>query len=80
MRNIGNQIQYQIYMTMQNPDPNRLPVTYEEWEKLAREKLQDGPFYYIAGGAGGEQTTDNAIQFESIYTLATHASNAEQCG
>lgn len=80
MHNIGNQIQYQIYMTMQNPDPNRLPVTYGEWEKLAREKLQDGPFYYIAGGAGGEQITDNAIQFESIYTLATHASNAEQCG
>jgi L-lactate dehydrogenase (cytochrome) len=56
MENIGNLIQYQIYATMQNPDPNRLPVITEEWEKLAREKLEDGPFYYIAGGAGAEKT------------------------
>src|SRR5699024_9502960 len=56
MKNIGNKIQYNIYSTMSNPDPDRLPVVYEEWEKLAREKLEDGPYYYIAGGAGGEQT------------------------
>ncbi|EGQ24110.1 lactate 2-monooxygenase [Sporosarcina newyorkensis 2681] len=69
MRNIGNQIQYQIYMTMQNPDPNRLPVTYEEWEKLAREKLQDGPFYYIAGGAGGEQTMQSNLKAFTHWQL-----------
>jgi L-lactate dehydrogenase (cytochrome) len=56
MENIGNLIQYQIYATMHNPDPNRLPVIHEEWEKLAREKLEDGPYYYIAGGAGAEKT------------------------
>ena len=58
MENIGNLIQYQIYATMQNPDPNRLPVITEEWEKLAREKLEDGPYYYIAGGAGAEKTME----------------------
>ncbi|WP_339235618.1 lactate 2-monooxygenase [Oceanobacillus sp. FSL W7-1281] len=56
MENIGNSIQYQIYATMQNPDPNRFPVIHEEWENLARKKLRDGPFYYIAGGAGSEIT------------------------
>ncbi|GIO23821.1 lactate 2-monooxygenase [Oceanobacillus sp. J11TS1] len=56
MENIGNHIQYQIYATMHNPDPDRLPVINEEWENLAREKLKDGPYYYIAGGAGIERT------------------------
>ncbi|MBY7144810.1 lactate 2-monooxygenase [Virgibacillus sp. NKC19-3] len=56
MSNIGNDVQYKIYQTMFNPDPNRLPVIYEEWEAKAREVLEDGPFYYIAGGAGGEDT------------------------
>ncbi|MUV37607.1 Lactate 2-monooxygenase [Lentibacillus sp. JNUCC-1] len=56
MKNIGNKTQYEIYMTMQNPDPDRLPVVYEEWEQLAREKMTDGPYYYVAGGAGGHHT------------------------
>lgn len=56
MENIGNQVQFQIYQTMTNPDPDRLPVVHEEWEKRAREVLEDGPYYYIAGGAGGEKT------------------------
>lgn len=58
MNNIGNIIQYQIYQTMLNPDPDpdKLPVVYEEWEKKAREVLADGPYYYVAGGAGGENT------------------------
>ncbi|MFB9973943.1 lactate 2-monooxygenase [Allobacillus sp. GCM10007489] len=56
MENIGNKIQYQIYSTMQNPDPDRFPVILEEWEELARKKLADGPYYYIAGGAGSEKT------------------------
>ncbi|MFD1067983.1 lactate 2-monooxygenase [Oceanobacillus locisalsi] len=60
--NIGNDIQYQIYATMHNPDPNRLPVIHEEWENVAREKLQDGPYYYIAGGAGGEKTMQANLQ------------------
>lgn len=56
MANYGNDVQFRIYQTMPNPDPNRLPVIYEEWEEKAREVLEDGPFYYIAGGAGGGMT------------------------
>jgi lactate 2-monooxygenase len=56
MSNFGNQVQSKLYQTMKNPDPNRLPVVYEEWEKRAREVLEDGPFYYVASGSGGEKT------------------------
>jgi L-lactate dehydrogenase (cytochrome) len=56
LANYGNDVQFRIYQTMPSPDPNRLPVIYEEWEKKAREVLDDGPFYYIAGGAGGGMT------------------------
>ncbi|PWA05733.1 alpha-hydroxy-acid oxidizing enzyme [Pueribacillus theae] len=62
MSNFGNQHQFSIYQTMTNPDPNRLPVVYEEWEKKAREVLDDGPFYYVAGGAGGEHTMKANLQ------------------
>lgn len=56
MSNFGNDVQFSLYQTMFNPDPNRLPVVYEEWEEKARNALDDGPFYYVAGGAGGEKT------------------------
>ncbi|WP_059104930.1 lactate 2-monooxygenase [Shouchella shacheensis] len=56
MSNFGNRVQFNVYQTMQSPDPNRLPVIYEEWEKRAQEVLEDGPYYYVAGGAGGEKT------------------------
>lgn len=35
---------------------NGLPVSYKEWKLLARRKLAQGPFDYIAGGAGAEDT------------------------
>ena len=64
MENIGNIIQYQIYQEMLQPDsnPDKLPVVYEEWEQKARNILKDGPYYYVAGGAGGEQTMDANVQ------------------
>ncbi|WP_241254401.1 alpha-hydroxy-acid oxidizing protein [Brevibacillus sp. SYP-B805] len=33
-----------------------LPVSFEEWESRARGVLAKGPFDYIAGGAGAEET------------------------
>src|SRR5699024_870521 len=50
---------------MVNPDPKRLPVKFEKWKERAREVLEDGPYDYIAGGAGGEQTMkDNLEAFQ----------------
>ncbi|MBZ5200797.1 alpha-hydroxy-acid oxidizing protein [Planomicrobium chinense] len=56
MPNFGNQVQFEVYQTMPNPSPDRLPIVYEDWEARAREVLEDGPYYYVAGGAGGERT------------------------
>lgn len=70
MENIGNKIQFEIYSTMHCPDPQRLPVILEDWEKLAREKLEDGPYYYIAGGAGGEHTIrENLKAFTGVKII-----------
>jgi lactate 2-monooxygenase len=33
-----------------------LPISFEEWEQRAREVLEPGPFGYVAGGAGAEDT------------------------
>ncbi|MCP3027249.1 alpha-hydroxy-acid oxidizing protein [Halobacillus sp. A5] len=58
MANIGNEVQFKVYQNMSDPDPDRLPVIYEEWKERARQVLEDGPYYYVAGGAGGEQTME----------------------
>src|SRR5690625_1178581 len=54
---------------MHDPDPDRLPIVLEEWEKLAREKLEDGPYYYVAGGAGSGQTMDDNLQAFKNYKI-----------
>jgi lactate 2-monooxygenase len=48
----GTSVQNAIYIQGECP----WPVAAEEWEALAREKLDPGAFDYIAGGAGGEST------------------------
>ncbi len=48
----GTSVQNAIYIQGECP----WPVSAEEWESLAREKLDAGAFDYIAGGAGGEST------------------------
>ena len=48
----GTSIQNAIYIQGECP----WPVAADEWEALAKEKLDLGAFDYIAGGAGGEST------------------------
>ncbi|HLR40843.1 MAG TPA: alpha-hydroxy-acid oxidizing protein, partial [Virgibacillus sp.] len=65
MKKFGDDIQNNIYQTMVNPDPKRLPVKFEKWKERARELLEDGPYDYIAGGAGAEHTMkDNLEAFQ----------------
>src|SRR5436190_13980846 len=49
----GAMIQNSIYIAQQPPD---WPVAADDWDTAAREKLDEGAYGYIAGGAGAEQT------------------------
>src|SRR5687768_11463567 len=48
----GSQVQNAIYVQ----GGSEWPVSAEEWEAKAREALEQGPFDYVAGGAGSEAT------------------------
>jgi lactate 2-monooxygenase len=49
----GAMIQNAIYIAQEPPD---WPVSADDWERAAEEKLDSGAFGYIAGGAGAETT------------------------
>jgi isopentenyl diphosphate isomerase/L-lactate dehydrogenase-like FMN-dependent dehydrogenase len=49
----GALIQNAIYIAQQPPE---WPVSADDWERAAEEKLDAGAFGYIAGGAGAEET------------------------
>ena len=57
MANIGQDMQLEIYGAALTPGAQpSLPVAFEEWEARARAALADGPYWYVAGGAGGGDT------------------------
>lgn len=49
----GQDYQARVYGAGHAPE---FPVSYEGWESQAQERLDTGPFDYVAGGAGGEAT------------------------
>jgi lactate 2-monooxygenase len=49
----GALVQNAIYIAQQPPE---WPVSAEDWERAAEEKLEAAPFGYVAGGAGSEAT------------------------
>src|SRR5688500_7478666 len=53
------QYQLQIYIAGTQNIKLQLPVSFEELEQKARERMTPEAFAYIAGGAGGESTIDN---------------------
>ncbi|MGG0936382.1 alpha-hydroxy-acid oxidizing protein [Brevibacillus centrosporus] len=48
-----------LLFTRVNKDTQALPISIEDWEQKARELLPAGPFDYIAGGSGAEETLDS---------------------
>jgi lactate 2-monooxygenase len=48
----GGQFQAGVYLSGEHP----WPLTADEWEARAAAELEPGPFDYVAGGAGGEET------------------------
>src|SRR3954451_5590049 len=49
----GSMVQNAIYIAQQPPD---WPVSFDDWERAAKQRLDPGAFGYIAGGAGAEST------------------------
>src|SRR3954449_9465988 len=49
----GSMIQNAIYIAQQPPE---WPVSFDDWERAAEQRLDPGAFGYIAGGAGAEST------------------------
>jgi lactate 2-monooxygenase len=49
----GSLIQNAMYIAQQPPE---WPLEAADWERAAREKLDEGAYGYIAGGAGAEST------------------------
>lgn len=49
----GNRVQFELYRRFKKA---KYPVRYEELVDKARDVLEEGPFYYVEGGAGAEDT------------------------
>jgi lactate 2-monooxygenase len=49
----GSLIQNAIYIAQQPPE---WPISADDWERAAEQKLDPGAFGYIAGGAGAEES------------------------
>lgn len=56
MTTYGLDAQLKIYASGLMGAKSSLPVSFSDWEQAARSVLADGPFGYVAGGAGAEDT------------------------
>ncbi len=65
----GALVQNAIYIARQPPD---WPMTAEDWERAAEEKLDPEPFGYVAGGAGSEATMRANIEAFERWRIRPH--------
>ena len=69
MRSFGSDVELEIYSPQTAKANQNYPISYEEWKQLANEKLEDGPYWYVAGGAGSGATMKaNRSAFDN-YTI-----------
>lgn len=73
MSKIGNLLQLQSYQSKET-----YPLLASEWEDQARNLLEDGPFYYVAGGAGEQTMKDNLEAFHSVKIHPRMLKNVEE--
>jgi lactate 2-monooxygenase len=64
----GRDVQNAIYVSGESP----WPIAPEEWEARAAEVLDEGPFDYIAGGAGSESTMAANLEAFARRRLRPH--------
>ncbi len=77
MAGLGNRVQIEAYQP--NTAKPNFPVKFEDWERLAFEKLASGPYHYIADGAGGGDTMrENKEAFMHWRILPRMLNNVEE--
>jgi lactate 2-monooxygenase len=77
MVGIGNFVQFERYRPDRQKD--KFPNTFEGWEKEARERLEPGPFHYIADGAGsGATMRSNLEAFERLHLVPRMLNNVDE--
>jgi lactate 2-monooxygenase len=72
----GSQVQNAIYVS----GAAEWPIAHTDWEARAQERLEPGPFHYIAGGAGSEATMRANLEAFERRRLRPHMlrGNAER--
>jgi lactate 2-monooxygenase len=74
----GNSVQFGIYGARNASGP-RPPISIEEWERQARKVLEDGPYWYVAGGAAaGESMLENRRALDRWRIVPRMLSNTAQ--
>ncbi|MFB6344624.1 MAG: alpha-hydroxy-acid oxidizing protein [bacterium] len=58
-RNFGPERQREIFLQSLGDNNVSIPTDYEKLRSLARESMEDGPFGYVDGNAGLNETTRN---------------------
>lgn len=77
MAGYGNQIQFDIYQPGAKQDG--MPISFEAWEQKAKEILENGPFHYIADGAGSGMTMqENRAAFERLHIIPRMLQNVDE--
>src|SRR4051794_26511852 len=57
-------------LLLQNIDPSEsFPVSYEQLERAAKEKMSTGAFGYVQSGAGREETLRKNVSSFSKYSI-----------
>ncbi|MEM0139672.1 MAG: alpha-hydroxy-acid oxidizing protein [Ferroplasma sp.] len=64
-----NGIDYQIRAYIGMDQDSDLPVSVSEWRQKARELLADGPWWYLEGAAGNNDTMNNNINAFQQYAI-----------
>lgn len=64
----GEDVQMQFYES-EDEGAKALPVSFEEWEKLAKQKLAAAPFGYVYGAAGAGDTLKANVDAFKKYCI-----------
>ncbi|MGO8948181.1 MAG: alpha-hydroxy-acid oxidizing protein [Ktedonobacterales bacterium] len=71
-RAYGTERQFQIYLAGLQGQVPATPISYQELERAAREKMSQEAYGYVAGGAGAEETMRANLEAFHRFRIAPH--------